>query len=161
MSTLMYQTAFGKAYYLIDEGKLHRKGSASVEVLENPRAYQVKMNYTIDKKRLVPVPDKYLAGQTTINLPSMFKDERGYLELESKKKMQVDGARLTHLGRTTFKKFNDAHKINIILSNGKGKIELVYHPSLSGAGWGNIKMVFISDIPLLNGYTIQCRLAEK
>lgn len=157
----MYQTAFGKAHYQIDEGKLHKSGEAMVEVLENSNVYQVKMDYTIDKKRLVPVPEKYLKGQTTIDLPLIFKDERGYLELESKKQMEVAGARLTHLGRVNLGQFNDAHKVSILLRNGKGKIELIYHPTITGAGWANIKLVFISSVALLNGYTILCHLKEK
>jgi len=156
----MYQSAFGKAHYQINEGKLHRNGKASIEVLDDPNLYKVKMDYVIKKKKLVPVPSKYLEGETVINLPSLFKDERGYLELEKEKQMEVDGARLVHLGRTTLREFKDAHKIRVFLKNGKSKIELIYHPTLPGTGWDQIKIIFISDVPLLDGYTIICHLKE-
>ncbi len=160
MSLLMYQTAFGKARYQIKEGKLHRNGKASIEVLDDPNLYKVKMDYVINKKKLVPVPSKYLEGETVINLPSLFKDERGYLELEKEKEMEVDGAKLVYLGRTTLREFSDAHKIRVFLKNGKSKIELIYHPTLPGTGWDQIKIIFISDVPLLDGYTIICHLKD-
>lgn len=155
----MVQTAFGQGNYLITSGKLHKGGKATIAVLEEEN-YQVKMEYSVNKRALVPVPDKYLSGETIISLPLIFKDERGYLELEAKKVMDIEGANLKHLGRTKHKGFNDAHKILITLTNGKSKIELIYHPSLPGAGWDQIKIIMISNIALINGYMFICHLKD-
>lgn len=147
--------AFAKADYKITEGKLHKGGNATVTVVDDTKSFTLKMTYRLQKKDLVPVPSKHLSGQTMIDLPGQFKDERGYLELEQKKKMDVDGAKLTYLGRTAIdKKLNDAHKILVTLKNGRGKIEVIYHPQLPEAGWYKLTMTFISDIPLLNGYRV-------
>ena len=153
--------AWAKANYKITEGKLHKGGTATIDVVESSKSFTLKMSYRLQKKDLVPVPSKHLAGQTTIDLPEQFKDERGYLELEQKKTMNVDGAKLSYLGRTAIdKKLNDAHRILVTLKNGKGKIEVIYHPQLPEAGWYRLSMTFISDIPLLNGYRVVGELVK-
>lgn len=160
--TLLFSSlACAKANYKILEGKLHKGGIASVTVTESSKSFTLRMSYRLQKKELVPVPSKHLAGETTITLPTQFKDERGYLELEQKKVMDVDGAKLTYLGRTSIdKKLDDAHRILVNLKNGKGKIEVVYHPQLPEAGWHKLTMTFISSIPLLNGYRVVGELSK-
>lgn len=159
---MTYNLALGKANYKVAEGKLHKGGKATVSILDNLNRYSLKMTYQLEKKKLVPVPEKHLSGETTIDLPLQFKDERGYLELEEKKEMNIEGAKLTYLGRTHINNLlKDAHRIMVHLKNGKGRIELVYHPNLDVAGWEKLTMTFISDIPLLNGYRVTCELIKK
>lgn len=161
LALLTYNLALAQANYKITEGKLHKGGKATVSVIDNPDSYTLKMTYRLEKKRLVPVPDKHLSGETIIDLPTQFKDERGYLELEEKKEMEVNGAKLTYLGRTQInKEMNDAHRIMVHLKNGRGKIELIYHPQIKEAGWAKLMVTFISNIPLLNGYRITCEILK-
>ena len=142
-----------KANYKVTEGKLHKGGSASVTVVDNSKAFTLKMNYRLQKKGLVPVSEKHLMGEKAIDLPIQFRDERGYLE--------VDGAKLTYLGRTAINnKLNDAHRMMVTLKNGKGKVEVIYHPELPEAGWHKLTLTFISDIPLLNGYRVTGELVK-
>ena len=150
-----------KANYKVTEGKLHKGGSASVTVVDNSKAFTLKMNYRLQKKGLVPVSEKHLMGEKAIDLPIQFRDERGYLELEQKKTMEVDGAKLTYLGRTAINnKLDDAHRMMVTLKNGKGKVEVIYHPELPEAGWHKLTLTFISDIPLLNGYRVTGELVK-
>lgn len=161
ITLLFSQFTWAKANYKLTEGKLHKGGSATVTVVEKSKTFTLKMTYRLQKKGYVPVPDKHLAGETIVDLPSQFKDERGYLELEQKKTMQVDGAKLTYLGRIAIdKQLDDAHRILVTLKNGRGKIEVVYHPQLPEAGWHKLTMTFISDIPLLNGYRVVGELVK-
>lgn len=161
ITLLTSQFVHAKANYKIAEGKLHKGGSATVAVVDNAKAHTLKMSYRLQKKGLVPVPSHHLSGETLIDLPVQFKDERGYLELEQKKKMDVEGAKLVYLGRTVInKELDDAHKILVTLKNGKGKVEVIYHPQLPEAGWHKLSLTFISKIPLLDGYQVMGELVK-
>ncbi|MGE3610418.1 MAG: hypothetical protein AB7I27_12585 [Bacteriovoracaceae bacterium] len=140
------------ADYQIYGGKLHRGGKGYIEVLSNEEHYIVKMNYEIYKRALVPVSADDLKGETIIELPSQFIDERGYAELERLKTIKLEDAEIKFIQRTSFREFNDAYQFQVIPRNGKSKIEVIYHPLLPATGWGRVKIIFISHIPMLNGY---------
>lgn len=140
------------ADYHILKGKLHRGGKGHIEVMPDEENFIVKMNYEIWKKPLVPVDDDELKGQTTVVLPPQFKDERGYLELETLGSMTVPKAELKFIQRVKFRELEGAYQFLVIPNNGKSKVEAIYHPSLPSTGWGRVKIIFISKFPLLNGY---------
>lgn len=146
------------AQYRILEGKLHKGGSASVEVKEDPTRFITFMTYDIKKKSWAPLPSSALQGDSQVELPELFKDERGYLELEMKGEIQVEDAILKYVRRTDWRSFKDAHLVQVFPKNGRSRMDIIYHPTLPGAGWGWIKVVFISSIPLLNGYEAQMEL---
>lgn len=87
-----------------------------------------------------------------MELPPEFRDERGYLELEQVGSMSLPKADLKYLGRVDFRNYENAHKALIIPHNGKSKTEIIYHPELPGVGWGRVRTIFISSVPILNGY---------
>jgi len=146
-------SASDTANYHILKGKLHSGGSAKVVITENsPERYVAKMTYEIEKKILVPIPDDVLRGENIISLPPEFRDENGYMELETKGIMEIEKARLQFVKRVKWKTYNDAYQIIIFPKNGKSKIEVTYHPSVPAAGWGRVIVTFISNVPLLNGY---------
>lgn len=141
------------AKYHILKGKLHSGGKASIEITENsPEKFVAKMNYEIYKKILVPIPDDVLKGETIIELPPEFRDERGYMELEAKGSMDIEDAKLQFIKRVKWQKYNDAYQVLILPKNGKSKIQAIYHPSVAAAGWAQVIVTFISKVPLLNGY---------
>ena len=143
------------AQYTVDEGKLHTGGKAQVEVLpETTDHFVVKFSYEITKKPFVPVPSNVLKGEKTFELPREFHDESGYQLLEEKKVLEVDKAMVNFLGRTD----KNGYKVEILPKNGKSRIEIVYHPSLPGAGWQYVKIKFLGNIPLLSGYETQANL---
>lgn len=147
------------ASYHILKGKLHSGGKAQVLITENTsEKFVAKMNYVIHKKILVPVPDDVLKGETIIELPPEFRDERGYLELEAKGTMEIEKAKLQFIKRVKWNNLKDAYQIMILPNNGKSKIEATYHPSVPAAGWGRVIVTFISKIPLLNGYQAQIEI---
>jgi len=148
------------AHYEILKGKLHRGGSATVKVLPDSDNFVVDLNYKIQKKALVPVPDKHLSGKTTVELPIQYRDERGYLELEEKGTVEIEKARLVYQKRVNVAEYKDAHQILILPSNGKSKTQIIYHPDAPALGWLRVKVIFVSDIPLLNGYEAEMRLKE-
>lgn len=148
-----------KATYHVLKGKLHSGGNAQVLITENTsERFVAKMNYEIHKKILVPVPDDVLKGETVIELPPEFRDERGYLELETKGTIEIEDARLQFIKRIKWRNFKDAYQVMIFPKNGKSKIEATYHPSVPAAGWGRVVVTFISKIPLLNGYQAEIEL---
>ncbi|MFP5490125.1 MAG: hypothetical protein ACLGG0_01390 [Bacteriovoracia bacterium] len=146
------------AQYRILEGKLHKGGTASVEVLADPVLFKTLMTYDIKKKSWAPIPSSALKGDSQVDLPELFKDERGYLELELKGEMEVDDGLLKYVRRTQWRDLKDAHLVQVFPKNGRSRMDIIYHPTLPGAGWGWIKVVFISSIPLLNGYEAQMEL---
>ncbi len=149
--------AQGAANYRILEGKLHRGGSARVEVVAGP-GFTVRMSYELVKKPLVPVPSDALKGESTVELPELFRDERGYLELEAKGRMSVPDAELRFVRRAKWGAHSDAYLIEVLPENGRSRIEALYHPTVAGAGWAQVKVIFISKVPLLNGYVAEMHL---
>lgn len=142
------------ANYSVQEGKLHKGGSLSVEVLDETNGFKVRMKYEIKKRPWIPISADQLKGETLLDLPEQFKDERGYLELESVGEMKVEGATIKFVKRVNIGTFKDAFEAEIFPNNGRSKTTIIYHPLLKSAGWGKVEIKFISDVPLLNGYTI-------
>jgi hypothetical protein len=153
-SLFFFSSSFSSetAEYDVLPGKLHSGGHIKVEILQQEPSFVVKMNFIIYKRRWVPVPSHVLSGQNIMELPAEFRDERGYLELEQTGTMSLPKADLKYLGRVSFRNYENGHKVLIIPHNGKSKTEVIYHPELPGVGWGRVRTIFISSIPLLNGY---------
>ncbi|MCM2348842.1 MAG: hypothetical protein NDI69_02405 [Bacteriovoracaceae bacterium] len=147
-----------KAQYEILPGKLHKGGSAFTDVLPNQTSFTVRMGYAIDKKSLAPVPSDLLKGEVIVDLPLQFKDERGYLELETLGTMKLTDGVIKFVKRTTLGNRKDAFEVLVLPKNGKSKIEIIYHPELPSVGWGQAKVTFISGLPLLNGYEVVMKL---
>lgn len=157
IAILSYSLAFAgtRADYHILEGKFHKGGIASVEVTDNSAGkFIVQMNYKLYKKILVPVPDDALKGETNVALPTEFRDERGYLELEARGQMEVEDATLKFVRRLKWNGQSDAFQILVLPKSGKAEIQVTYHPSLPAAGWAEMVVTFLSSNPIMNGYKI-------
>lgn len=139
-------------HYTLKEGKLHKSGKVDVEVKTDEKTMIVNLKYDIDKKALVPIPSKVLKGKKDFEVPLMFKDEKGYQELERVGVMETEKALIKFLGRVHLGDLPNAYSFEILPKNGKSKIEGVYHPSLPGIGWKYVKLKFLGNIPLLSGY---------
>lgn len=146
------------AFYNVKEGKLHKGGNLQVKVLDTLQTFTVHLNYEIVKKGWVPVPSEFLKGDMTTNLPEQFKDERGYLELETVGTMKVDKATLKFVKRMNYGALKDAFLIEILSDNKKSKTTVIYHPELPAVGWAKVEITFMSDIGLLDGYQIIAEL---
>ncbi|MBC7427358.1 MAG: hypothetical protein H7336_02020 [Bacteriovorax sp.] len=161
---LFSQLALAKDFadYHIQKGKLHSGGKARVEVLENsPEKFIVKLNYEIYKKILVPIPDDQLKGESLFELPSEFRNEQGYMELETKDTLELPNATLKFVKRVKWNQLTDAYQLLILPKNGRSKIEVIYHPSIPAAGWAKMVITFISSIPIFNGYQIIIDINEN
>lgn len=149
------------ANYQIEKGKLHTGGSARVEVLESSALkFVAKLNYQIQKKILVPIPEDQLKGETIFEFPPEFRDERGYLELETKGALELEDARILFVKRVSWRGLKDAYQILILPRNGRSKVEVIYHPSIKAAGWGKILVTFINSVPIFNGYQINIEIEK-
>jgi hypothetical protein len=147
-------TAFAQtAHYDVKEGKLHKGGRLSVEVVNRTEMFRVKVKYAIDKRGWPPVPSDDLRGESIIDLPVAFADERGYLELESKLEMKLPEANLKFV-----KKEGSSFVVDVLPYNGKSSIRITYHSELPAAGWKRVVITFISKVPLLNGHQIRAEL---
>lgn len=147
-----------QSVYRVKEGQLHRKGKIIVTVLPEPKKFKVQMDYEVKKKPMVPVPDKLLRGKTIMEFPEQFKTEEGYKELEEKKVMEIPKAVLKFVKRGDYGKLKNAYFIDVFPKNKKTSINLIYHPSLPSVGWSEVKIKFISKIPILDGYRIDATL---
>lgn len=146
------------AHYTVKEGKLHKGGSVTVKVLDAIQSFKVKTSYEIEKKGWVPVPSEYLKGETITDLPEQFRDERGYLELETRREMKIEKAKLKFVKRTNVGQKKNAFVIDVLPDNNRSKTTITYHPELPALGWASVVITFISDIPMLNGYQVVAEL---
>lgn len=146
------------ASYKVLPGKLHRKGKVIVNILPDPETFRVKMDFNVKKKEFVPVPAKLLRGSTIMEFPRKFRTEEGYKELEKKKHMSIHKAELKFIKREDVGKLKGAYVFEVLPTNKKSKIDIIYHPDLPAVGWYKVDITFISKIPVLNGYELEAKL---
>lgn len=153
-----YAYAQSNADYRVLAGKLHKSGSVKVSILPTPQKFKVQMDYDVKKKDWVPVPAKLLKGKSVMEFPEDFKTESGYQNLEKQKSMTIHKAILKFVKRADFGNLKNAYFLQVLPTNKRTKIDIVYHPSLPSVGWEKVKITFISKIPLLNGYVLVAEL---
>jgi hypothetical protein len=147
--------------FIVLPGKLHKDGTlkATASSFDQTKdQFEVVLNYKIVARSLVPVDPKHLTGSYTQILPLSFLDERGFLELEIKKTMNIKDAIIKHLGRVDIKPYKDAHSIGIYPTNGKSKIFLSFHPLIQGLGWQNLVLILHLNVPFLSNYELKGNL---
>ncbi|HLW56975.1 MAG TPA: hypothetical protein VKY27_06290 [Bacteriovoracaceae bacterium] len=154
----MMKSTRSTASYVFSQGTLHQGGNATIEVVDHPDLFKIRLSYSLKKKLLVPVPEKYLNGEFTLELPPQFKEETGYLKLEKMKSMDTQKAKLVHSGRRDFYEYTGAHLVHIHLYNGRGEAQILYHPSLPAAGWAEVKLMIKTELPLLENYTLMAEI---
>lgn len=145
-------------HYNVLPGTLHQDGSVDVTVLPNKSSFEVEMAFDLKKKPLVLVPDNLLKGKKVYQFPLEFKNKKGYLDLEKLKTMTIPKAELYFVKKGNLGKLKNAYFIQVLPINKKSKIDIVYHPSLSSVGWARIKIIFLSNIPILNGYELEAEV---
>lgn len=118
------------------------------------------MDYKVKKKDLVPVSSSLLRGSKTFDFPNSFKTVAGYIDLQRKGTMDIPKARLKFLRRGDLGELKDAYFIEVLPTNNKSKIDIVYHPSLPSVGWRSVKITFISPFPILDGYELYAELVK-
>ncbi|MES2526468.1 MAG: hypothetical protein V4598_05250 [Bdellovibrionota bacterium] len=166
LNTLLVLSLFPVAFaansadYQVQPGKLHRKGKVIVNILPDPEKYRVKMDFNVKKKDYVPVPGKLLRGTTIMEFPKEFRTEKGYKNLEKKKKISIHKADLQFIKRADVGKLKDAYFFEVRPTNKKSKIEIIYHPTLPSVGWLEVDITFLSEIPVLNGYELEAKLRQ-
>ena len=155
---LSYAFAQTSADYKVLAGQLHKSGKVKVSILPETAKYKVQMDYNVKKKDWVPVPSKLLRGKTVMEFPEEFRTEAGYQNLEKQKSMQIPKAVLKFVKRADFGNLKNAYFIQVLPTNKKTKIDIIYHPSLPSVGWEKVQITFISKIPLLDGYELIAKL---
>lgn len=155
----MELSAATSADYKIKKGKLHEGGKVHVEILPVPHKFEVQMTFAVKKKKYVPVPEKLLKGETTMEFPEEFRTEKGYKHLEKAKTLEIPKAKLEFVRRIPMPNLKkEAYLLKVLPNNKKTEIEILYHPSLPSVGWEKVEITFISKIPLLDGYEVKAVL---
>lgn len=155
----MELNAATSADYKIKKGKLHEGGKVHVEILPESEKFKVLMTFAVKKKKYVPVPEKLLKGDTTMEFPDEFRTEKGYKHLEQAKTLEIPKARLQFVKRVPLpNQKKEAYLLKVLPNNKKTEIEILYHPSLPSVGWERVDITFISKIPLLDGYEVKAEL---
>lgn len=150
--------------FKIIPGKLHQGGKASADLLSTNKdkgVMVVKLAYEVYKKALVPVPDEYLKGSVDQEFPLEFIDERGYLNLENAKTLELPKATLVHLGRIVVAGHSNGHHVRVKARNGRSETDIYFHPHLPELGWGKVRLVLHTPIPMLKNYAMEAELAES
>lgn len=155
---MTYAFAQTSADYKVLAGKLHKDGSVKVQILPGPQKFKVQMDYNVIKKSWVPVPSSLLKGKTIMEFPEEFRTEAGYQHLEKEKSMDIPKAVLKFVKRADFGNLKNAYYLEVLPINKKTKIDIIYHPSLPSVGWERVKITFISNIPVLDGYELIAQL---
>jgi len=122
---------------------------------ETPGVVKVTFDYEIIKKNLVPIPNSYLIGSYFQMIPEDLLTEAGYLALEEAGAIEAEGATIIHQGRAPYRGHQDAHAIQIIPDDGSFELQFLYHPSIPGLGWDDVKLILHTPIPLLGNYWIE------
>lgn len=146
------------ALYTVLPGMLHQDGSVDITVLPNKSSFDVEMSFDLKKKPLVLVPDNLLKGKKVYQFPLEFKNKKGYLDLEKLKSITIPKAELFFVKKSNFGKLKNAYFIQVLPTNKKSKIDIIYHPSLASVGWARFKITFLSNLPILNGYEIEAEV---
>lgn len=154
MMALCLSAKSNTADYKVLSGTLHKRGNIKVQILPDTDKYKVQMDYDVKKKDWVPVPGKLLKGKTVMEFPQEFRTEAGYQHLQKDKKMEIPKAVLKFVKRADFGALKNAYYLQVLPTNKKSKIDIVYHPSLPSVGWSRVKITFLSPFPLLDGYEL-------
>lgn len=150
--------AQGEAHFKVLPGMLHKKGSIIARILPNPKKYDVQLEYKVKKKSLVPVPEKHLNGSKIYEFPLEFRTVKGYENLEKQKEITIPKAVIKFVKREDVGDLKGAYFLQVLPTNKKSKIDIIYHPSLPAVGWLNVKLTFISSFPVLDGYKLEAEL---
>ncbi len=118
------------------------------------------MDFDVKKKEFVPVPGKLLRGSTIMEFPNEFRTEKGYKNLEKKKNISIHKANLRFLKRANVGNLKAAYFFEVLPTNKKSRIKIIYHPKLPSVGWLKVDITFLSEIPVLNGYELEAKLKE-
>jgi hypothetical protein len=150
--------AQNSATFKVLPGQFHQGGKIIVTVLPDDKKFDVEIKFDVIKKGYVPVPSSLLQGSKTYEFPAEFRTEAGYKHLQEKGTLEIPKAVLKFIKRLDEGDLKQTYLIEVLPTNKKSKIEIMYHPSLPSAGWKQIKLTMISNIPFLGGYELR---AEK
>jgi hypothetical protein len=148
------------ADYIIEPGQLHQKGTAEIVIVPDPTLFKVRMSYELKEKDFVPVPKKFLKSKKTMEFPAEFRTVKGYQTLEKNKSMKMPKTELKFVKRATSGGLKNAYFVDVLPTNKKSKISLVYHPSLPDTGWQQITITMISSIPIVDGYELKAKIKK-
>lgn len=148
------------ADYIIEPGQLHQKGTAKIEILPSTTTLKTSMSYDLVAKDFVPVPKKFLKDKKTMEFPIEFRTVKGYQQLEKLKVMKMPKAELKFVKRAKSGNLQDAYFVDVLPTNKKSKISLIYHPSLPDTGWQEITITMISKMPIVDGYELKARIKK-
>jgi hypothetical protein len=152
--------AQSSAEYKVAPGSLHKKGNVFITVLPDEKVFKVKMDYKVKKKDLVPVSSSLLRGSKTFDFPNSFRTVAGYIDLQAKRSIEIPKAKINFVKRGDIGELKNAYFLEVLPTNKKSKIDIVYHPSLPSVGWQSIKITFISPFPILDGYELFAELVK-
>lgn len=148
------------ADYIIEPGSLHEKGTAKIAILPSSTTLKTSMSYDLQAKDFVPVPKKFLKAKKIMEFPVEFRTVKGYQALEKAKTMKMPKAELKFVKRAQSGNLKDAYFVDVLPTNKKSKISLIYHPSLPDTGWQEITITMISSIPIVDGYQLKARIKK-
>ena len=148
------------ADYIIEPGQLHQKGTATIVILPGTETLKTSMSYDLKAKDFVPVPKKFLKDKKIMEFPTEFRTVKGYQQLEKLKTMKMPKAELKFVKRANSGALKDAYFVDVLPTNKKSKISLIYHPSLPDTGWQQITITMLSKMPILDGYELKAKIKQ-
>jgi hypothetical protein len=95
-----------------------------------------------------------------MEFPAEFRTVKGYQALEKNKTMKMPKAELKFIKRATSAGLKNAYFVDVLPTNKKSKISLIYHPSLPDTGWQQITITMISKMPIVDGYELKAKIKK-
>jgi hypothetical protein len=156
----LYALPIWAADYIIEPGQLHQKGTAEIVILPSTTTLKASMSYDLQAKDFVPVPKKFLKAKKIMEFPAEFRTVKGYQQLEKLKTIKMPKAELRFVKRAKSGTLKDAYFVDVLPTNKKSKISLIYHPSLPDTGWQQITITMLSKMPILDGYELKAKIKK-
>jgi len=143
----------------IESSKLIKKGHININTTSlQTGEVKIDMVYELHLRWFVPIDTQ--RGVLTQNLPEIYVQEQGYLELERMGVQVYKDVTLTHLGRwnvtTKGHTYQFCHKILVDKHNGEWSTIAYYHPTVASTGWVRLELTL--KIPTIGDYTIKSNL---
>jgi hypothetical protein len=95
-----------------------------------------------------------------MEFPAEFRTVKGYQQLEKLKTIKMPKAELRFVKRAKSGTLKDAYFVDVLPTNKKSKISLIYHPSLPDTGWQQITITMLSKMPILDGYELKAKIKK-
>lgn len=140
---------------LVKEGKVLIQ---TRDISETIDYFQTRIKYNFTVKVLFTTRER--EGEETFTLPTSFKSEQGYLDLELNDVYEDSQVKLTHLRRADWQSFYDCHVVELIPKyKDTWDAEFLYCAQAPESGIVELRFR-VKNVPIFGNHTIVSRWSD-